>query len=77
MIKIISKSLSFPSSVTVGYIPNKYVFEANVINGTLWLGGIEGKFLDLISKALGFKCHLKYPLDREIELCTKMAVGQD
>ncbi|GBM26131.1 Glutamate receptor ionotropic, delta-1 [Araneus ventricosus] len=52
--------------MTVGFIPNKYVFEANIIKGTLRLGGIEGRFLDLISKALGFTCHLKSPLDREI-----------
>ncbi|KAF8782653.1 Glutamate receptor ionotropic like protein [Argiope bruennichi] len=60
------KTFLFPSSVTVGYIPNKYVFEANIINGTLQLGGIEGRFLDLISKTLGFTYRLKFPLDREI-----------
>ncbi|CAL1275618.1 unnamed protein product [Larinioides sclopetarius] len=52
--------------MTVGFIPNKYIFETNIIKGTLQLGGIEGRFLDLISKVLGFTCHLKSPLDREI-----------
>ncbi|GBM43640.1 hypothetical protein AVEN_225165-1 [Araneus ventricosus] len=54
-----------PSVVEVGFIPNKYFFEADIINGTLQLGGIEGKFLELLAETLGFKYRLKTPVDRE------------
>ncbi|GFU27917.1 glutamate receptor ionotropic, delta-1 [Nephila pilipes] len=55
----------FPSTVIIGIIPNENVFETRVENGTFHLGGIEARFMDLLSKILKFKYHLKSPYDGE------------
>ncbi|GIY25577.1 lig_chan-Glu_bd domain-containing protein [Caerostris extrusa] len=44
---------------------SKNLFEIKYKNGNLQLGGMEGRFLDLLSKALRFKYHLKSPVDGE------------
>ncbi|GBM43642.1 Glutamate receptor ionotropic, delta-1 [Araneus ventricosus] len=61
----VAKSSDFPKIITVGYIPTKYVFEASRINGSWKLGGIEARFLNLLSKALRFEYRLKAPPDGE------------
>ncbi|GFR17070.1 glutamate receptor ionotropic, delta-1 [Trichonephila clavata] len=57
--------MRFPSNVIVGVIPNENVFETRVENGTLHFGGIEGRFMDLLSKILKFKYILMSPHDGE------------
>ncbi|GIY25579.1 glutamate receptor ionotropic, delta-1 [Caerostris extrusa] len=57
--------MAFPAEMRVGYIPNMNLFETQIRNGNLELGGIEGRFLKLLSQALRFKYHLKQSVDGE------------
>ncbi|GIY37161.1 glutamate receptor ionotropic, delta-1 [Caerostris darwini] len=57
--------MAFPAEMRVGYIPNMNLFETQIRNGKLELGGIEGRFLNLLSQALRFKYHLKPSVDGE------------
>ncbi|GBN88129.1 Glutamate receptor ionotropic, delta-1 [Araneus ventricosus] len=55
--------MKFPSVVTVGIVPNRHVFEISKRNGRI--EGIEGRFLDLLSKTLRFRYRLKIAPDGE------------
>ncbi|GIY59304.1 uncharacterized protein CDAR_523621 [Caerostris darwini] len=54
----------FPSNLIVATVPQEYIMEINQkYPDQISLSGVDGKLLDIISKALHFQYILKYPID--------------
>ncbi|GFQ78538.1 glutamate receptor ionotropic, delta-1 [Trichonephila clavata] len=61
--------MKFPSNLTVAVIALTYDIEINLdMNGEPKISGVEGRLLDIISSALGFRYNLVSPVEKEFRL---------